>query len=395
MRIAIFDYVVAPHSGPGGCDVEVIQALRDEHQVTVFSSQFTVPAGRGHVEHIPVPTVRHPALASFVIYLARACISYLRARIGGTRFDVVQVTDCSFPVADICYAHLCHRAFLAEVWPRLRARITLRTAHTWANHKIRAMIEGRLVRRARLIVVPSEGLGRDLARLYPGVAEKVTVIRNTVDLAHYAPPDGFDRRSIRDRMATEDAHVAFVFVALGHFERKGLPMLLEALTIALPGLESARLWVVGGEPGLVASYRRRAEELGVSEKVAFSGRTDDVRPFLWSADAFVSPSHYEAYSLALLEAAAAALPLIVTRISGSEELLEDGVNGFELERDPAAIAAGLCRFLGLSAARRDAMRRSARESVEPLRPERFTAAWRALYGSLAEQSTPARPPSRR
>ena len=62
--------------------------------------------------------------------------------------------------------------------------------------------------------------------------------------------------------------------------------------------------MVGGEPGLVASYRTMAERLGVAEKVAFVGRTDDVRPFLWSADAFISPSHYEAFSAALLEASA-------------------------------------------------------------------------------------------
>ena len=57
----------------------------------------------------------------------------------------------------------------------------------------------------------------------------------------------------------------FVFVTLGHFERKGLPMLLEALAMDEPPLEGARLWVVGGEPGVVASYRATTERLGVAE----------------------------------------------------------------------------------------------------------------------------------
>ena len=57
------------------------------------------------------------------------------------------------------------------------------------------------MRSARVIVVPSEGLKRDLARIYPGVADKVTVIRNTVDIAHYNRPSGFDRRRVRERMS--------------------------------------------------------------------------------------------------------------------------------------------------------------------------------------------------
>jgi len=378
----MFDFVVAPHSGPGGCDVEVLKALSSEHELTVIASELTVPEGGARsVRHVRIPTVPHPGLASFLLYVAQASIAYRLLRLRGTRFDLVQATDCSRLAADVCYAHLCHRAFLTEIWPQLRTRPTARTLHSWANHKARALIEARLVRHTRVIVVPSEGLKRDLARLYPEVAEKVTVIRNTVELAEYDQPHGFDRRDFRQRLQTGDRHTAFVFVALGHFERKGLPMLLESLRA--DGLEDARLWVVGGEPGLVAAYRTRAKQLGVADRVAFAGRTEDVRPFLWSADAFVAPSHYEAFSLALLEAAAAGLPLILTRISGTEELLEDGVNGFEVQRNAASLSAGLRRLLDLDAASREAMRSAARNSVEPLRPERFAAAWRALYASLS------------
>jgi glycosyltransferase involved in cell wall biosynthesis len=362
----------------------VLEALSDEHEITVFASELDIPDGGSRtIKQIALPTVRHPALASFLLYLARAHISYVRLRLRGGRFDLIQATDCCFPVADISYAHLCHRTFLAEVWPRVRTRISARTIHTWANHKVRALIEARLVRSARVIVVPSAGLERDLARAYPGVEAKVTVIPNTVDLDGFRPPIDFDPREVRERMNTDERGTAFVFVALGHFERKGLPVLLEALSRKTPALEQARLWVVGGEPGLVAAYQARARELGVGGKVAFAGKTDDVRPFLWSADAYIAPSHYEAFSLALLEAAAAGLPLITTRISGSEELLEDGVNGLEIEASPASVSAGIRRFLDLDATRREAMRRAARESVEPLRPERFAAAWRELYASFA------------
>jgi glycosyltransferase involved in cell wall biosynthesis len=383
MKLALFDFVVAPHSGPGGCDVQVLQALADEHEVTVFASELAVPGGVPRsVELVAVPTVRHPSVVSFLIYLARASASYARHRLHGVRFDRIQATDCSFPTADVCYAHLCHRAFLADVWPDVRGPMTLRRAHAWAGHKVRAIIEARLVRAAGVIVVPSEGLRRDLARVYSGTAEKIVVIPNTVDAARYARPSDFDRRGVRARMSTDDTNTALVFVALGHFERKGLPILLRALSADEATLDRARLWVVGGEPGLIAIYRRIADSLGIGARVVFAGKTADVRPYLWSADALVAPSHYEAFSLALLEAAAAGLPLIATRISGSEDVLHDGVNGIEVERTAASVSAGLRRFLDLDPADRAAMGRAARESVEPLSPASFASAWRALYASL-------------
>jgi glycosyltransferase involved in cell wall biosynthesis len=385
MKIALFDYVVSPRSPAGSCDVRVVQALRDEHEITVFSSEFAMPGTEaGRVRHVTLSTVSGPSLASFLVYFARACMAHVGASLRGRRFDLVQVTDCSFPTGDICYAHFCHRAFLAEVWPRLKLRLTPRALNSWGNSAARAVVEARLVRTARVIVVPSAGLARDFTRVYPEAAEKLTVIRNTVDLAHFARPIGFESRRVRPSMRTQDTHTVFVFVALGHFERKGLPILLEGLADRSVPVQ-ARLWVVGGEPRLVASYRAIAESLGVTERVTFAGRTDDVRPYLWSADAFVAPSHYEAFSLGLLEAAAAGLPLIATRISGSEELLQPGINGLAVESNSNSVAAALRSFLELDPVRRRDMGRSARESVEPLRPEHFAAAWRALYASFETQ----------
>jgi glycosyltransferase involved in cell wall biosynthesis len=387
VRIALFDHVVTPQSPAGSRDLRILEQLAGEHDFTVFASDLRLDGARaGLVSHVPVRSVRRPALAAFVASLAGSWWAYARARRRGAPFDLVHVTDCALPRGDLYYAHFCHAAFLREVWPDVRGRASARSVHAWASHRVRAAVEARLIRGARAIVVPSEGLKRDISRLHPGAERKITVIRNTVDLTHFQRPGAFDRRPVRARMATGDDETAFVFVALGHFERKGLPLLLEALASRHPSLGRARLWVVGGQPDLVEAYRRRARALGVAERVVFTGTTDDVRPYLWSADAFVSPSHYEAFSLGLLEAAAAGLPLLVSRISGSDELLADGVNGFELERTAEGVAAGLARFAGLDAPGRAGMSAAARASIEPLRPEQFDAAWRALYASLAARS---------
>ena len=108
----------------------------------------------------------------------------------------------------------------------------------------------------------------------------------------------------------------------------------------------------------------------------------NVRPFLWASDAFVLPSGYEVFSLAVLEAAAAGLPLIVTMINGVEEFVRDGVNGIVVERTVAGIRAGLQRFVALPPEQRRAIGRQARADVRRYSVDEFNAGWRKIYRKL-------------
>ena len=81
---------------------------------------------------------------------------------------------------------------------------------------------------------------------------------------------------------------------------------------------------------------------------------------LRNVDMLVLPSRYENLSSALIEAMAAGLPVVATRVGGTADLVHDGVNGLLVApRDPAALAAAISRVLadpaaaaGLSAAAR-------------------------------------------
>src|SRR5688572_13193280 len=77
------------------------------------------------------------------------------------------------------------------------------------------------------------------------------------------------------------------------------------------------------------------------------GRVADPRPFLRALDAFVFPPHQEALPFALLEAMAAALPVIATAVGGIPEAVEDGVCGLLVPpRAPRDLAAALRRLHG-------------------------------------------------
>jgi glycosyltransferase involved in cell wall biosynthesis len=65
-----------------------------------------------------------------------------------------------------------------------------------------------------------------------------------------------------------------------------------------------------------------------SNVVEYLGTTDDVRPFINSADCIVLPSYREGTPRTLLEAASLAKPIIATDVPGCHQVVEDGVNGF-------------------------------------------------------------------
>jgi glycosyltransferase involved in cell wall biosynthesis len=292
------------------------------------------------------------------------------------RFDLVQAAgDITF-LSDISYAHFCHAAFLKKHWKAVRNR-SARSVVQWLHHFLAARIEKFIYGRVDKIVVPSEGLARELASEYPFCAGKIVVIPNPIDAHCLHRPDDQSKEILRKSMGFTASELVLVFVALGHFERKGLPLLLECLQRG-HGVEW-KLLVVGGLPGLINIYRRKAAARGASGRIVFVGHQQDVRPFLWAADAFVLPSHYETFSLVSFQAAAAGLPVIASRLHGVEDFLEDGANGFCVERDPKSLTEAIERVARLSPSERAAMGVRAQTKVAKYDTKFFAKNWRAFY----------------
>src|SRR5206468_1173234 len=140
------------------------------------------------------------------------------------------------------------------------------------------------------IVVPSNGLARELQTESPRFASKLRVLANPVDIQRTKWPPDFERCAMRKAMNLGSDDIGLLFVALGHFERKGLPLILQAMT-QLPA--NAKLNVVGGETSQIEPYKKRASQLEIASRVRFHGMQRDVRPYLWASDLFLLPSVYE------------------------------------------------------------------------------------------------------
>ncbi|BCP97562.1 hypothetical protein TthHB5008_06630 [Thermus thermophilus] len=377
MRIAVFDYKVVPTNPIGSCHLRMLQGLCQEHEFTVFAVEFENPCPeRIRFVRVPVPT--RPLAFLFVAYHLVAPLVYLLYRLRtGARFDLVQMVESNLSFGDVSYAHFCHRAYLQRHWKEAGAK-GLRGWIRWLDHWLHALVEPWVFRRVRRIVVPSQGLKRELEEMYPFTRGKIHVISNPVDLERMTPPPDFDREAFRRERGCSPEDVVLVFVALGHFERKGLPLILEALKEL--GDARIKLWVVGGEPDLVRSWASRVREMGLEKQVSFFGMQQDVRPFLWGADTFVFPSLYEVFPLVSLEAAAAGLPLIVTPLYGVEEFMRDGETGFVVPRDSDKLQEAIAKLATLEVEKRVTMGKMAREAVRGYGIKSFVENWRRFYG---------------
>jgi len=130
-------------------------------------------------------------------------------------------------------------------------------------------------------------------------------------------------------------------VHVGRFvELKNHALLLQAFA-QLKSTHPLYLWLVGdGE--LRPAMEQLARELGIAERVHFWGVRSDVADILNAADIFTLPSKYEGNPMAVMEAMAAGLPVVASRVGGIPELVETEQMGILVPVDDETyIAQGL------------------------------------------------------
>jgi glycosyltransferase involved in cell wall biosynthesis len=169
-------------------------------------------------------------------------------------------------------------------------------------------------------------------------ARKVRRIPNAVNVARFEALE-LDP-ALRGRLRGDATRVG-VFV--GRLEReKGLEFLLEGWARGLRGQPATRLLMVGDgseRAALEASCRR----LGIADQIVFTGSTEQVEAYLAAADFGVLSSLTEGLSNTLLEYMAAGLPVLGTKVSGTEDFVVDGRTGWLVPpADAHAVAEALC-----------------------------------------------------
>jgi UDP-glucose:(heptosyl)LPS alpha-1,3-glucosyltransferase len=227
--------------------------------------------------------------------------------------------------------------------------------------------------RTRRLVAVSSGVAAELKRFYPAMAGSIDVVPNGVDRDAFRPQESIRRRMRRD-LGLADGDLMALFVG-GEWPRKGLRFAIDAIG----RLPDWRLIVLGA--GDDAHYRELARRAGADGRIDFLGLRPDAVSFYAAADAFLLPTAYEVFPLVVLEAAAAGLPLLVTRVNGVEDILVHGDNGWFIEPEGAMIAARLAELQRNEALRRK-MGAAARAATTAYTWERSVEAYVQLYDEL-------------
>lgn len=126
---------------------------------------------------------------------------------------------------------------------------------------------------------------------------------------------------------------------------KGIDVLLQAWRLVREQYPQARLILVGSGP-LETQLERMAEALEITDSIEFAGLQSDVAAQLHRGSIAVLPSRWEGMPNALLEAMACGLACIATRVSGSEDAIDHGINGLLVEpEDYQGMAQALLTLL--------------------------------------------------
>jgi glycosyltransferase involved in cell wall biosynthesis len=134
---------------------------------------------------------------------------------------------------------------------------------------------------------------------------------------------------------------------------------------------------------MLSSLKHRVEELGIATSVRFAGRVDDMQQVYSSIDVLAMPSITEGLPLTLLEAMAAGVPVIASRVGEIPSVLSNG-NGILIDvGDSASLAEGIVRLLDDQVFSNDISASARVHVVRSYSSSTMAAAYRQLYKELA------------
>lgn len=169
--------------------------------------------------------------------------------------------------------------------------------------------------------------------------QRLLLIRSAVRASDWLTPAPRDEFLAEFGLPT-DAIIIGVVAQL--VERKGHRTLLRAAA----GLERRARVIFFGEGGQREELEAEATRLGVADLVHFAGHRSDLGKWMGNLDLVVHPALMEGLGVALLQAAAAGVPVVASAVGGIPEAVLDGKTGLLVPpRDPAALVAAIQELL--------------------------------------------------
>ena len=235
-------------------------------------------------------------------------------------------------------------------------------------------------------VVIAEAAAASFERVYR--LSRPPLIMNGIEVARYRAGNGArDQWRQREGFCADD--VLFICAAR-FFPQKNHRALLQAFAAGPARLPHCRL-VLAGDGYLGPELEQQARNLGISGRVRFLGRREDIPDVLRGCDVFALASLWEGNPLAVMEAMAAGLPSVVTAAGGVPELVASGVHGMVVAPgDVAAMADAMLRLAEAPELRKAMGDAAAEHARSKFDVRRMVEAYESLYEQLRTSAVPGR-----
>lgn len=211
---------------------------------------------------------------------------------------------------------------------------------TVLHWRVAAPLNMPVKRLANAVIVISEA-ARNYAVRAGMAQEKVFLVRSAIHVEDFRRPGEEVPRDLRRQLGILEE--AFVIAETARMAPgKGHDVILKAIVELPPSERPIVLMAGNGHEG--EKLQRLAENLGLNQFVRFTGFIDDVRTVLWASNVFVHVPNFfpEGVSVAILEAMAAGLPVIASKVGGIPEVVKNGETGLIVPpNDPKALAEAI------------------------------------------------------
>lgn len=270
---------------------------------------------------------------------------------------------------DLIHSHGYQENFYA-VLSRIKIPLVA-TNHLWKRTnlklKLYARLDAFLLRHFKRIVAVSNEINDELVEL--GYEKKTAIIANGVDIDVFAKTtENINKEALQETLGIPSNKVVIGMVS-SLTTAKAHRTAIAALKLLVESNTSNTHLVIVGDGDLRGELEELVLNSNLSKHVTFLGQRNDVRTILSCFDIYCLPSLIEGLPMSLLEAMAAGLPVVATKVGDIPLLIDDDTNGLLISpRDPSSLSSKLNILIDNEEKRR-LLGRNARETIV----EKFSA----------------------
>ncbi len=245
---------------------------------------------------------------------------------------------------DLIHTHL----FTANLWGRIAAKLAgvpvVSSEHgmdTWRNW-IDTSLDQWLSSFNKKIVCVSEGVKKFYSARNPSLNGKARIIHNGIEIDKFAPAS--NREDVRSQLGLSSrAHVVGIVGRL--VPEKAHHDFIDAIKLLSTQDPQIHALIIG-EGKLLKTLKSKVSKMCLEDRIHFLGNRDNLASLYQAMDVFVMSSLREGFPLTILEAMAAQVPIVATRVGGVSECIEHEKDGILVPAsNPKKLAAAVLKVL--------------------------------------------------